>query len=66
MSPESFPSYGFLSRRPPLEEEKEDVDVEQELLNLINSGVSKKEAVKIVSSKYNLPKNEVYAVAVKL
>lgn len=50
----------------PLEEKKEDIDIEQELLNLINSGVSKKEAVKIVSSKYNLPKNEVYAVAVKL
>ena len=45
---------------------EKEIDVEGELLALINDGVSKKEAVKIISSKYDLPKNEVYALAVKL
>lgn len=50
----------------PLAKVEKEIDVEGELLALINDGVSKKEAVKIISSKYDLPKNEVYALAVKL
>lgn len=50
----------------PLEEEEKEVDVESELTKLIESGMSKKEAVKVVASKYDLSKNDVYAIAVKL
>ena len=50
----------------PLQKEEKDIDVEGELRALIEGGTSKKEAVKMVSIKYNLPKNDVYAIAVKL
>ena len=50
----------------PLQKEEKDIDVEGELRALIEGGTSKKEAVKMVSTKYNLPKNDVYAIAVKL
>lgn len=47
-------------------EEIIDIDILQELKSLIDSGLSKKEAVKEVSSQYKLPKNEVYAESLKL
>ena len=50
---------------PGVEEDKE-IDVESELRSLIENGISKKEAVKKGSQKYDLPKNDVYAIAVKL
>ena len=36
------------------------------VLYTLKEGVDKKEAVKIISKKYDLPKNEVYALSVKL
>ncbi|MBQ4072170.1 MAG: 16S rRNA (cytidine(1402)-2'-O)-methyltransferase [Clostridia bacterium] len=50
----------------PLQKEEKDIDVEGELRALIEGGTRKKEAVKMVSTKYNLPKNDVYSIAVKL
>ena len=35
-------------------------------MNLINSGISKKEAIKIVSQERELPKKEVYKIAIEL
>ena len=46
--------------------EKDDIDLEAELKKLMDEGMSKSEATKRVSKEYNIPKNEVYAVAVKL
>lgn len=42
------------------------ISVEQHLINLINSGIEKKEAIKIVSKERELPKKEVYKVAINL
>lgn len=50
----------------PVQEEKKEVDICAELKALIESGISKSEAVKRVSKTYGLPKNEVYAAAVTL
>ncbi|MBO5776077.1 MAG: 16S rRNA (cytidine(1402)-2'-O)-methyltransferase [Clostridia bacterium] len=50
----------------PAEKEKEEVDIEFELKTLMESGLSKSEAVKAVVKLHNIKKNEVYAVAVKL
>lgn len=50
----------------PVEVEKDDIDLEAELKKLMDEGLSKSEATKRVSKEYNIPKNEVYAVAVKL
>ena len=50
----------------PVEVEKDDIDLEAQLKKLMDEGLSKSEATKRVSKEYNIPKNEVYAVAVKL
>ncbi len=50
----------------PSEKQEKEIDVEVELKALIASGVSKSQAVKTVAEKYNLPKNDVYSVVVKL
>ncbi len=50
----------------PVELKKQEIDVEAELKVLIENGTSKSEAIKRVSKEYGIPKNEVYAVAVKL
>lgn len=49
-----------------LEEEKvEEIDIKKALDLYIDKGYSKKEAVKIVSKEFNLPKNLVYAESLK-
>lgn len=50
---------------PALEEEK-DIDIKGELVQLMESGMSKSEAVKTLSKRLGIPKNDVYAVAVTL
>lgn len=42
------------------------ISVEQHLINLINSGIEKKEAIKIVSKEREISKKEVYKVAINL
>jgi 16S rRNA (cytidine1402-2'-O)-methyltransferase len=42
------------------------ISVEEHLMNLINSGIEKKEAIKIVSKERELPKKEVYKIAINL
>lgn len=48
------------------EEAFANITIEEHLLNLINSGISKKEAIKIVSQERELPKKEVYKIAIEL
>lgn len=48
------------------EEALSGISVEEHLINLINSGIEKKEAIKIVSKERELPKKEVYKVAINL
>ena len=51
------------------EENKEkwaDIDVKQHLMNLIEEGLTKKEAIKVVSKERGLSKNEVYKVAIDI
>ena len=47
-------------------EEDEDIDVKEKLTELINDGISKKQAVKIVSDMYGLKKNDVYKESLEL
>ena len=47
-------------------EEDEDIDVKEKLTELINDGISKKQAVKIVSEMYGLKKNDVYKESLEL
>ena len=47
-------------------EEDEDIDVKEKLTELINDGMSKKQAVKIVSDVYGLKKNDVYKESLEL
>ena len=47
-------------------EENECIDVKEQLTELIDDGISKKQAVKIVSDLYNLKKNDVYKVSLEL
>ncbi len=42
------------------------IDVKEKLLELMNDGMSKKQAVKIVSDMYNLKKNDVYKESLNL
>lgn len=44
----------------------EDIDVKEKLTELINDGMSKKQAVKIVSDVYGLKKNDVYKESLEL
>lgn len=51
------------------EENKEkwaDIDVKQHLINLIDEGMTKKEAIKAVSKERGLSKNEVYKIAIDI
>ncbi len=50
----------------PMEKKEKVVDIEGELKALIDGGLSKSEAVKRVAKEHGVPKNDVYAVAVKL
>lgn len=43
-----------------------DMTIEEHLLNYLNSGVDKKEAVKRVSQDRSIPKNEVYQIALNM
>lgn len=47
-------------------EDNEDIDVKEKLTELINYGISKKQAVKIVSDMYGLKKNDVYKESLEL
>lgn len=50
-----------------MEEEKcFDLSIEDELKNLIKSGISKNDAIKQVAKERHIPKNEVYKVAINL
>ena len=44
------------------EEEKEEINVVEEVQKLIDSGMHSKEAIKQISKQYNLKKNDVYAL----
>lgn len=48
------------------EEALSGISVEEHLMNLINNGIQKKEAIKIVSKERDLPKKEVYKIAINL
>ena len=48
------------------EQELSGVTVEQHLMNLINSGLDKKEAIKIVAKEREMAKKEVYKIAINL
>lgn len=48
------------------EEALSGISVEDHLINLINSGIQKKEAIKIVAKERDLPKKEVYKIAINL
>lgn len=50
-----------------LQEDKvEEVDIEKSLREYIDGGYTKKEAVKLVSEQYNLPKNQVYKKSLEI
>lgn len=48
------------------EPEKEDVDIKKELEKALDQGMTKKEAVKAVSRRFDLPRNLVYEESLKL
>ena len=48
------------------EQELSGITIEQHLKNLINEGIDKKEAIKIVAKERELPKKEVYKIAIEL
>ncbi|MFB0972807.1 MAG: 16S rRNA (cytidine(1402)-2'-O)-methyltransferase [Neofamilia sp.] len=48
------------------EEEIVEVDTKSELMSLISQGYTKKEAIKMVSEKFNLRKNEVYESSLEI
>ena len=48
------------------EQELSGITVEQHLINLINSGIDKKEAIKLVAKERELPKKEVYKIAIDI
>lgn len=48
------------------EEAFANITIEDHLIKLINGGISKKEAIKIVSQERDLPKKEVYKIAIEL
>lgn len=45
---------------------EKDIDIEKELLKYIEEGYTKKASIKIVTEKYNLPKNEVYKKSLEI
>lgn len=48
------------------EEAFANISIEEHLKNLIDTGISKKEAIKIVSKERDLPKKDVYKVAIEI
>ena len=48
------------------EQELSGISVEQQLINLINSGIDKKEAIKLVAKEREIPKKEVYKIAINI
>jgi len=48
------------------EDVQEDIDILEELEKFINKGISKKEAVKMISEEFNIPKNRVYKESLKI
>lgn len=48
------------------EEAWAEISIEDHLLKLINDGIQKKEAIKIVAKERELPKKEVYKIAIEL
>lgn len=48
------------------EEAYADISIEEHLIKLIETGISKKEAVKMVSQERDLPKKDVYKVSINL
>ena len=48
------------------EEAFANISIEEHLITLIDSGISKKEAIKIVSKERDLPKKDVYKIAIEL
>ena len=44
----------------------EGITIEQHLIDLINQGIDKKEAIKLVAKERNLPKKEVYKIAIEI
>ena len=49
-----------------LQEKKEEISIEDELLQYINQGLSKNDAIKTVAKNRKLAKNEVYQIALTL
>ncbi len=49
-----------------VEEESFDISIEEHLVKLIESGLSKKDAIKTVSKDRNIPKNEVYRISLEI
>jgi len=48
------------------EEVEEEIDVREKLLELLDEGFTKKDAVKKISKDYNLHKNEVYQISLEI
>ena len=48
------------------EKELSGITIEQHLINLINQGIDKKDAIKIVAKEREIPKKEVYKIAINL
>ena len=48
------------------EKELSGITIEQHLINLINQGIDKKDAIKIVAKERKIPKKEVYKIAINL
>ncbi|MDU3724842.1 MAG: 16S rRNA (cytidine(1402)-2'-O)-methyltransferase, partial [Clostridium celatum] len=48
------------------EQELSGITIEQHLINLINEGMDKKEAIKIVAKEREIPKKEVYKISINI
>lgn len=57
---------GFQGEVPKAEDPLDAMSVEEELLKVIAEGLSKKEAITVVSKRRGLPKKEVYQIAIDL
>lgn len=57
---------GYIKSEEDCASENEKIDIEVELKNYISKGFTKKDAIKEVADKYNLNKNEVYKISLKV
>ena len=48
------------------EQQLSGISIEQQLIKLINSGIDKKEAIKLVAKEREIPKKEVYKVSINM